>query len=216
MRFYYEAEVSDDFEAGKYSAQQTNAIQNNLRFYEKAADKLGMKNPIWLGSKSGKFLPNYEDLVFYDWRGFNLQGADFGRHGSGKTSRATLLTMQFNFFVRVNGDRGLPCVVFDRKGGEHLANHEALKPQYAKPLRNLNLIPFGTEARQMNVMPSFLEGETQYGREKIQRFKMSYADFENAPDGDDLLDRALGIEETSTESEAKKYDAARRIKSEAV
>ena len=216
MRLIYGSEVYNNFEAGKYTLKQAHAIQHNLGFFEKAMDKLGYKNPLWLGSRSGKFLPNYADAFFWDWNGLNMQGADFGMHGSGKTSRATLLMMQFNFFVRTEGELGLPCLIFDRKGGEHLSNHEPLANYLSKPLKNLNLIPFGTGARQVNVTPAFLTGETHYGREKIIPFKMSFADFLHASEGDDWLDRALGIEETTTESEAKKYDAARRVKSDAI
>src|SRR3990167_3360280 len=91
MRLFYESEVKEQAELNPVFDE--NAWLNNLYVFQKLVDKTG-SNVLLLGSKSGKFTGEFEDLAYFEWNGGNLQGFHFGRKGSGKNDGAILITSQ--------------------------------------------------------------------------------------------------------------------------
>ena len=200
----YESDILDDREETPSAFNQDNWL-NNLYVFEKLTDKIGA-NVILLGSKSGRFTGEFDDLAYYEWDGGNLQCFHFGRKGSGKSVGAMQFANQMNFIY------GKPILAFDR-AGEYLSHNQELKDPLA--LRNLaafGLKPLGFGDRHYNFSAVFL------GNDDVDKWGLDLTDFFLLkPDiqAKDVIEKMVDIS-GDNESDMSKYDAARRYLDQAL
>lgn len=202
-RLVYESEVIEASEENPSIDKQ--AWLNNLYVFEKLTQRFGT-NVFLLGSKSGRFTGTIDDMALLEWNGSNLQGFDFGRKGGGKSVGAKNFDNQITFMY------GKPSITFDR-AGEYLSHAQPVKDAFSiQRLHAFGLQPLGYGEKQVNISPFFL------GNEDITKWSIDLLDFYAIHPralAKELIEKILGIS-ADTESDASKWDAARRYLSEAL
>lgn len=198
FKLFYESEIQDAAEANPNVFNEA-AWLNNLYVFQNLVDKIG-SNVILLGSKSGKFTGEYDDLAYYEWNGGNLQGFHFGRKGSGKSVGAMFIAAQLFWIYK------RPLLVFDRFGEYMTQTAPLTEPNAIKNLASFGLKPLGFGDKQKNVSPAYLDNEdaTQFLHDlpDLQAIKPTIT-------ARSLILQLLGISPDS-DSDASKYDAAIR------
>ena len=197
MRLFYESEVKE--QAERNPVFDENAWLNNLYVFQKLVDKTG-SNVLLLGSKSGKFTGEFDDLAYFEWNGGNLQGFHFGRKGSGKSVGAMLIASQLYWIYK------RPLLVFDRFG-EYISQQKPLsEPHAVRNLKALGLKPLGFGDRQYNVSPAFLDNEDA---KQLTHDLLDFLALTPSITARALILQIIGISPDS-DSDASKYDAAIR------
>lgn len=173
--------------------------------YARAMDKYGYTFPVILGSRSGKYTGQLDDLAFLDWSGNKKRVGISSRTGGGKSVLAMWIAQQLKYIYR------LPFVGVDRFG-EYYSQKQPLEGSHVWKLKRLGLTPRGFGNSCTYLKPAFLftpgfdKSDYLFGVD-VDTIKQN---INNEMEIRMITEQLLGIEE-GTSSQDERYMASREL-----